>query len=226
MNIFHYFIKKLLDILYPVRCPYCESTMTIFDFACIHCQKNLKIRYNMLTLHSDCGIIYNCISPLIYDGLVRNSILKFKFRGYTSFAKPFAFLMVKAVNDIFKGISFDCVTDVPIKFSKSYHRDYNQSTLLAKSVAEFLNISYLPLLNKVKVNVFQHTLSSFERAENVKNAYSIINSEMVNNKTILLCDDIVTTGSTLGECANVLYRNGAKKVLCVTIAYAKKTCCL
>ena len=73
----------------------------------------------------------------------------------------------------------------------------------------------------MKNNVAQSTLTLEKRKKNVKNVYKVVSSKNIRGKSILLIDDIYTTGATANECARVLKENGAKEVICMTIAYAK-----
>ena len=81
--------------------------------------------------------------------------------------------------------------------------------------------NYLMKLKKVKKNKVQPELSLSERIENVKGVYEVIDKALVAGKTLLLCDDILTTGNTMGECANMLFNAGAKEVIGATIARVK-----
>ena len=79
---------------------------------------------------------------------------------------------------------------------------------------------YFDTLVKIKKNTPQHSISASKRGDNVKGVYKIYDKELINDKTILLIDDIITTGNTLGECAKVLMKNGCKEVLCATFCSA------
>lgn len=101
-------------------------------------------------------------------------------------------------------------------------RGYNQSELIAKEIARFLpSIIYKKVLKKVKKNKRQSELKKEERKENVKNVYEIQNKQIIQNKKIILFDDIYTTGNTVNECSKVLKENGATEILVLTLASGK-----
>lgn len=107
---------------------------------------------------------------------------------------------------------------MPLFHKDLTQRGYNQSKLLAENIGNYLKLAYLETLLKIKNNQKQRNLSANQRYLNVKRAYSCLNSAMIKDKTILLCDDIITTGSTLSECADILIHAGAANVFCVTLA--------
>ena len=100
-------------------------------------------------------------------------------------------------------------------------RGFNQASVLAKKLSEVLDIPFLETVAKVKETKTQHTLSRAERLVNAKGAFSVLNKESILGKSILFCDDILTTGSTMKECALALYDSGVKEVLGVTVAKTK-----
>jgi len=98
-------------------------------------------------------------------------------------------------------------------------RGYNQSELLARKIAtKYTNLEFKNILEKKLNNKVQSSLTKIERIGNVKNVYNAINKDKINNKKIILIDDIYTTGSTANECAKELKQNGAKSVIIITIA--------
>lgn len=98
-------------------------------------------------------------------------------------------------------------------------RGYNQSELIAAEASKRLELPCNALLKKIKDNPAQSSVNDRKkRTDNVSGVYKVINEELVKGKYILLVDDVVTTGSTLSECARMLCRAGAKEVYCATIA--------
>ena len=125
----------------------------------------------------------------------------------------------KVVDAHFKDI--DIITAVPLHKLRKKERGFNQSEILASKIGKLIGVPYVGLLVKFKKNKVQHSLPRLEREENVKNVYKAINENKIKGKNILLCDDIVTTGSTLRECAKILFEAGANKVYCATTAKAE-----
>lgn len=99
---------------------------------------------------------------------------------------------------------------------------FDQARLLAKELARGLKLPYVSALEKPKGNRIQHELSFAERWENVKGVYRLKRKIDVRGKTVLLCDDIVTSGATMWEAGRVLLQHGAKAVYGVSLCRAKK----
>ena len=154
-----------------------------------------------------------------YDGEFRNNILSYKFSDKPYIYKTFAKLILKneKIRNILK--SYDIIGAVPIHKKRKNERGYNQSELIAREIAKSIpELQYKKILKKIKNNQRQSELKKEERQENVKNVYEIQNRQIIENKKIVLFDDIYTTGSTVNECSRVLKENGAKEVLVLTLA--------
>ena len=114
---------------------------------------------------------------------------------------------------------YDIIIPVPISKKRKKERGYNQSALLAREIAKQLNIGYNDTsLIKIKNITPQSSLKKEDRIKNVQNVYSVINNEKIKNKSILLIDDIYTTGSTVNECSKKLIEYGANRIGILTIA--------
>lgn len=112
----------------------------------------------------------------------------------------------------------DWVVPVPLHPFRVWWRGFNQSELLARPISEKLGIRYgNGLLRRVRNDPKQVGLSGRRRWENVRGAFAASNPAVVKGKTILLVDDVMTTGATLSECARVLKRAGAEKVYGLTL---------
>lgn len=161
-------------------------------------------------------------SPFYYEGGIADGIARLKFGGRDFMAYHFAKDMAKEVEKDFGDIKFDYITFVPITSFQWRHRDYNQSELLATELSKQLKIPVRNVLEKLFDNNVQHESSQNRRKGNVLGVYDVRESESVKGKTILLVDDIKTTGSTLNECAKIMKIRGAEKVYCVTAALTGK----
>ena len=119
------------------------------------------------------------------------------------------------------GGRFDTVTWVPVSKKREHERGYDQAYLLAKETARHWGIEPVRLLRKTRNNAAQSGLSSAaERRGNVLGVYEAENTDRIRGAKILLIDDILTTGATLGECVRVLREAGAADVVCATLARA------
>lgn len=127
----------------------------------------------------------------------------------------FAERMALTVKQSFYGICFDLIVAVPMPYLNEKRRGYNQSNILAEKIGEILKIPfYNDILYAKRKKSAQHKLTFENRFRNVENIY--YTNKTLNGKTVLLVDDIKTSGATLSECAKQLYKAGADKVYCVT----------
>lgn len=215
-----YFFNKVISLIYPNRCGYCSKLISHKDVICEECRKTIKPCMHVKKLRfKTCSEPVLCISIFKYTGKIKEAILKFKFYGYRELSKIFTCeISEKDIHSLIK-LKIDLITSVPLSKKRKHLRGYNQAECFAKDLSKKLNISYQELLSKNVDNAPQHELSSCDRAQNVEGVYSVLNFSEVSGKNILLCDDIVTTGNTLGECVKILKNSGANKVICFTIAF-------
>ncbi len=188
----------------------------ISDDFCEHCGSeidNCSCGYN--------GSVYlpHITAPFLYSDEIKESLHNLKFHQKPKEADFLAHEMSMRFVSVYPNVLPDYVCAVPMTEAKRKKRGYNQSELLAKQISEELFIDYAELIFKIKDTLNQHNLSKQDRLGNLKSAFSANSLIDLNGKTILLCDDIKTTGTTLRECANVLTSAGAKDVysLCAAV---------
>lgn len=208
-----------LDLLFPPRCVFCGCVVRPLEQVCTSCRSENQPAQPMERMQLAAGgNTIPCVAVYRYDGSVREAILRYKFGGEKGSAAFFAGQLAKQLAGEEK-IRFDAVTCVPLSSERKKQRGYNQSELIARGAAEILGVSYEQTLLKVKHNSEQHLLSRAERIQNVHGVYRVRDG-VQTGKSYLLVDDIVTTGSTLSECASVLLLSGAKAVACAAVACA------
>lgn len=157
-------------------------------------------------------------SPLVYEGETRKIIYSLKFGKKKYLAQTLGALMA---DEFWKdNMEADIIVYVPMTEAEEKKRGFNQSELLAEEVGRRLNIAVLPALVKIKETKAQKELGGKERAQNLEGAFACV-FEQVNNRKILLIDDIFTTGATANECAKVLLKAKAREVNVLTAAVAK-----
>ena len=154
-----------------------------------------------------------------YEGIVRDSLLRYKFQGQKQNALFYAEHLARQVRLAFPEAEFDLVASVPLSRQRQKERGYNQSELIAAHLAKDLKLPFVQCLRKVRQNRTQHLLSRENRVRNVRGVYEPCEKAALG-KRILLVDDIVTTGSTLAECSVQLYKGGAAFVACAAVARA------
>lgn len=210
-------LNALLDLLYPPRCAFCHrfvesSTVTV----CEECRKNLPYTANGGRQKAD--FVAACVSPLYYEDDVRESLLRYKFHGATGYAQAYAPLVSGCIREHLDQ-EYDLITWVPLSRKRLRQRGYDQAQLLAEAVAAELDAAATGTLKKIRNTAAQSQTGSAEkRRANISGAYRVPDPQLVADKRILLIDDIVTTGSTLSECARALGLAGAERVLCATVA--------
>lgn len=212
--------KKIEEIIFPKCCLICSKLNK--DILCEKCKNeilknvNVKIEYkeNIKTYY-DKHIYF-----FLYKDNIRNLILDYKFNDKPYLYKIFSEIIIKnkKIYRILK--KYDIIIPVPIHKKRKRIRGYNQSELISKEISNKIEtVKYEnKVLQKIVNNKPQSTLDKFQRKENVKNAYKVINKVKIQNKNIIIFDDIFTTGNTVNSCAKILKENGANKIIVLTIA--------
>lgn len=214
-------VDAFLDLLYPQKCPFCRKILGKKDgLICKECEKELPYTKSGGILHGN--FFTACLSPLYYKESVRSALLRYKFSGLTAYAKPFGRLMSDCAEEYIDA-QVDIISWVPLSKKRLNRRGYDQAQLLAEEISHCLMIPCEPLLKKkVHTRPQSRTGSAEKRKANISGAYEVIAPEMVSGKTILLVDDIVTTGSTFSECARMLGMSGANRVYCIAVAQKRE----
>jgi ComF family protein len=162
-----------------------------------------------------------CVSPLWYQGETRQSIHRYKFSGRSGYSKTYGRLVAQCVTDHLAG-RYDVISWVPLSQKSLKRRGYDQAKLLAQAAALELGREAVETLRKKRDTDAQSSLKeNAERRANVLGAYQAVDPALVEGRRVLLVDDVVTTGSTLSECARVLRECGAVDVVCATLTRAR-----
>lgn len=207
----------ILSLIYPPKCVFCGTVIDKSDI-CEECEKTLPYTKGD-SIYQKFPFVDKCISPLYYKDYVRRAVLRFKFAGCSCYSRRLGGIMSECAENNLDCGSIDMVSCIPLSRKRMHDRGYNQAELLAKEISKKVGVEYLPTLKKIRHNTAQSTIKdSKQRAANVIGAYRVIDAEEVKGKYILLVDDVVTTGSTVSECARILKKSGAKAVYCVTLA--------
>jgi competence protein ComFC len=157
-----------------------------------------------------------------YKGQLKDALLLFKYRRYRSLGKELGRFVVAAAGDevaLWEGV--DVIVPVPLHRRRRHERGFDQARVLAREIGRLRRLSVAAgLLRKVRNIAPQTSLERDERKANVRGAYEAPRPDRIKGRVVLLVDDVFTTGSTIGECASVLKRAGAKDVRAVTVAQA------
>jgi competence protein ComFC len=225
------------EMLFPkhFKCVFCECELPSKNpsLTCALCNQNLPYigekfceicgeKLNSLATH--CLVCKNrqrqfdlARAPFLYEGMISNAIVKFKFQNARYLFEPLSTYLAKCYYE--NQLQADVVVCVPMTEQKQVQRGYNQAEQLAKHFAAYTNLAFEPsVLKKIKNTQNQVDLSFEQRANNVKGAYFVTDRTKVKNKTVVLVDDVLTTGATAEECAKLLKKAGAKKVFVLCLA--------
>ena len=190
--------RSVMDFFFPRQCPFCGGIVGR-ELLCDKCRKTLPYTGE----HA------------VVDG--RFGSAKGKLGGLDCFGQ----LMAETAAEHFSG-AFDAITWVPVSCERLRKRGYDQARLLAASVCVDWHVAPQETLRKTVDNPAQSGLSdAAERRANVLGVYEAVHPEEIRGKRFLLIDDVLTTGSTLAECARVLREAGAADVLCLTLAMTR-----
>jgi ComF family protein len=154
----------------------------------------------------------------VFDSPIQNGLHTLKYRRNKGLGDPLAVQIAEYLRALQWDI--DLIIPVPLGKKRLQERGYNQVALVAEPLAYELNLGYAPrALWKARETRSQVGLNISQRQQNVQDAYQA-NPEMVRRKSVLLMDDVATTGSTVTSCTNALLGAGARDVYVVTIARA------
>jgi ComF family protein len=235
------FFAAALDVLFPPLCHVCRTFIPAAGelHICPDCRELMPpIAAPLCTV---CGIPFIgsgsdhvcggcCTSPprfdaaraaLVCEGAGRDLIHAFKYRNKTHLRRPLALLTMERLSEFIQCRQPDLIMAVPLHRKKLSSRGFNQAILLGEIFSQRLNI---PLdrrnLQRIRWTEPQVNLAAVDRRINVKGAFLLHNSDLLNGRRILLVDDVFTTGSTVEECGRVLKASGAADVTVVTVARA------
>ena len=235
-------IKKitdiLLDLLFPRRCAVCDNITDRFGSGvCRACQG--KIVYIKTPFCMKCGkqlqgeeeeLCLDCRrkkheyiqGTALYDyGSMADSLFRFKYGGRQEYAEFYGRQLYEKKAGWLSAIRPDALIPVPVHVSRKRQRGYNQSELIARALSEYSGIPVnTRLISRVKKTLPQKNLSERERQNNLKRAFKIRQND-VKLSTIVIIDDIYTTGSTIDAMAQVLKSAGIQKVYYMALAIGR-----
>jgi len=154
-----------------------------------------------------------------YDGIMRECVHKFKYNGKLSLETLFADMLASFAEKYIDITEIDCVVSVPLHRVKLRERTFNQAAVLASSLARRLD---LPCSNDNLIRTSsskpQIKLSKTARMKDIEGSFKVKRPESIKDRSILLVDDVFTTGATANECARVLKESGVRSVTALTLA--------
>jgi ComF family protein len=233
-------LRALASLFYPALCVVCSDDVDRSEYLCENCQSRApRITAAFCAKCSEpfSGVITqafscaNCEHRILHfdsavavyrsRGLVRQLVHEFKYGHHRHLRYPLAGWLGEAMNDPrLRGLRFDVIVPVPLHPARERERGFNQATLLAELLSRQIGVPLRPALERIRFTKTQTAHDRAERMENLRDAFRLRKKADVRQSRVLLIDDILTTGSTLSECARVLKEAGAVSVYAATAARA------
>lgn len=231
--------EEAVSLLFPARCPVCDEAVRRRDGRiCRDCRSRLKMVEEPFCL--SCGrplpeekeqYCADCASKkhkyirgrALYEyESAAESIYRFKYGGRREYAEFFGREMAEKLEGYIRKVSPDALVPVPLSRKRFGGRGYNQAQLLAEVMGGELGIPvHTHLAARVRDTLPQKDLNAQERQNNLKKAFKIIEND-VKLSTIIIIDDIYTTGSTIDALAEVFWQSGVKKVYFATLSVGSR----
>ncbi len=196
----------------PVVFPFCsvcgnpiEGRMT-GDYVCYLCKDDDR--------HFDCAR-----SAARFEGVLQHMIHQFKYREALWVESELVDLLQQCFDAHYESLSVDGVVAVPLFHARRRERGYNQAEVLARGLARRLRKPFWGrALKRIRATETQTHLTAPQRADNVRGAFEVGARRRLAGRSVLLVDDVMTTGATLSECARSLKAGGARSVFVLTLA--------
>lgn len=227
-------VQGILQLFFPRRCPVCDGIVRPSgEKICVSCLKKLKVLtppwclkcgkklYEEGELCADCRRVSHQFirGRALYEyDAVASSVYRLKYGKRQEYADFFGEEMAKYLGEFIRGVQPDALIPVPLHRKRQIKRGYNQAKLLADAVGKCMDIPVCDnLVCRVKNTLPLKEQNPKERQNNLKKAF-IIGQNDVKLDTVIIIDDIYTTGSTVDEVSAVLKKHGVKKIYVITLA--------
>lgn len=228
--------ETLRDLFYPRHCAGCAAAVAK-DWFCAPCRDSLKaIEEPRCETCSqpfagamDQFVCVNCRGRAFYfhcavavmqsRGVMRDLVHRFKYGGELWLTPLLADFLEQGLGDErLEDLAFDAVIPVPLHARRRREREFNQAEILGRELARRRGLAFFIPLERVRYTVTQTHFDRQRRMQNLRGAFALRQNTDVQGKDLLLVDDVLTTGSTLDECARVLLEAGAQSVRALTVA--------
>jgi len=203
-----------LELLFPLRCVGCGRVDTGWCHVCQAELKTIPITLYDRVITGDIAVA----STGIHSGKLQSAVQALKYEGLTMLSDELGDRLAYTLQQ--KDWSIDTIVPVPLHTTRFSQRGYNQSQLLSEKIEALLNIRCEPnAVTRQRETQSQVGLSAKERLNNMIDAFHA-NPEFVSGKTLLIIDDVLTTGATLSACAQAALNAGARQIYGLTVTTA------
>jgi len=230
--------EGILDLLYPKRCPVCDDIVPekkrlccpecerifyeVKQPRCLKCGKHIKTSGKAFCYDCSRGMHFYEYGVSLYEyASVHDSVYSFKNGNRGEYARFYGEKITEKLGDKILAMKGDALVPIPLHPEKFRKRGYNQAELLAKEISVRLGI---PIRNDILIRIkntdAQKHQGDFGRQNNMKKAFHMVQND-VKLKTIILVDDVYTTGNTIDAAAKELREGGIDRVFFVTLAIGK-----
>lgn len=229
--------RSVFSLLFPWGCPGCQRLVSFPNPICDECASRLKRilspfchkcgsplpEYWKVEVCPECRTQKSALSMIrsvyYYEQLIQEMILEVKYARRARYLRYLSEELFKHVLLYFPG-SFEAIVPVPLHREREWERTFNQAALMADQLSRLLGVPVWKALRKPRKTLPQSSLSGTARRCNLKGAFECKEGK-ISFRSVLLIDDVITTGATLQECGRVLRKSaGVKKVYAITVARA------
>lgn len=242
MAVFSNLLDSLVGLFAPEACPSCSAALGKgeaghFCGACVARVAPVPEPWCRLCMEPMSGSSYMSLdgccrrcaggrrftearSAGAFEGLLRELVSRLKYDGDRSLAEPLGHLLLDAARSWMDVTLYDAIVPVPLHRDRVAERGFNQAFLVTRPLSEELKLPVVVALERTRSTSAQASLEGRARETNVRGAFSV-HPRMrtkVARRTILLVDDVLTTGATADACAGALLHAGAARVHVLTVA--------
>lgn len=223
------FFDVIIHAFLPNRCMFCHHVIEYDQPVCEGCRKDAPttdLSKCLICGQADChcqNYFRYLLAPFYYEMGADNAVRDLKFHNNLQNAKWLGICMTNCMKATSLDKTVDVIIPAPLYKNDLKNRGYNQASELGKAVAALIQKPILEdVLIKVKKTKKQHNLSGTERYKNLIGAFAVQDISKITGKTVLLVDDVFTTGSTMNGCAKALVEAGAKEIICLVCAKTRQ----
>jgi len=203
-------LKSIYNLILPAVCISCDDPLP--EKRAVICSNCYNAMEKILPKHKESFLervedkhFDNLFIKFQFSQVMQMLMHYFKYEGYMQIADYFVVSISEELKE-----SYGIISCVPLHISKKRERGFNQSEIIARKVCQLMGKKWFEVLQRTRYTNSQTRLSRSERKANMKNAFSV--NVDVKDKSVLLIDDVITTGATLNECARILKNGGARRV--------------